>query len=58
MTLSKKCDKTADKSGEIRFFQKYIIAFEKILLVLGADEHLERLKGKIRKCLFFYVKIF
>ena len=30
----------------------------KILLVLGADEYLERLKGKIRKWLFFYVKIF
>ena len=25
---------------------------------MGADEYLERLKGKIRKCLFFYVKIF
>ena len=23
----------------------------------GADEYLERLEGKIRKCLFFYVKI-
>ena len=30
----------------------------KILSVLGADEYLERLEGKIRKCLFFYVKIF
>ena len=30
----------------------------KILLVLGADEYLERLEGKIRKWLFFYVKIF
>ena len=30
----------------------------KILFVLGADEYLERLEGKIRKCLFFYVKIF
>ena len=30
----------------------------KILLVLGANEYLERLEGKIRKCLFFYVKIF
>ena len=26
--------------------------------VLGADEYLERLIGKIRKCLFFYVRIF
>ena len=30
----------------------------KILLVLGADENLERLEDKIRKCLFFCVKIF
>ena len=30
----------------------------KIIFVLGADEYLERLEGKIRKCLFFYVKIF
>ena len=30
----------------------------KILFVLSADEYLERLEGKIRKCLFFYVKIF
>ena len=30
----------------------------KILFVFGADEYLERLEGKIRKCLFFYVKIF
>jgi hypothetical protein len=25
---------------------------------LGADEYIERLEGKIRECLFFYVKIF
>jgi hypothetical protein len=25
---------------------------------LGADECIERLEGKIRECLFFYVKIF
>ena len=30
----------------------------KILFVLGAYEYLERQEGKIRKCLFFYVKIF
>jgi hypothetical protein len=30
----------------------------KILFVLGADEYLERLEGKIRKGLFFSVKIF
>ena len=30
----------------------------KILFVLVANEYLERLEGKIRKCLFFYVKIF
>ena len=29
----------------------------KILFVLGSDEYLERLEGKIRKYLFFYVKI-
>ena len=29
----------------------------KILFVLGADEYLERLEGKIRKCLFFNGKI-
>ena len=28
----------------------------KIIFVLGADEYLERLEGKIRGCLFFYVK--
>ena len=30
----------------------------KILFVLGADEYLEGLEGKIRKYLFFYVEIF
>ena len=30
----------------------------KTIFVLGADEYLERLEVKIRKCLFFYVKIF
>jgi hypothetical protein len=30
----------------------------KIILVLGANEYIERLEGKIRECLFFYVKIF
>ena len=30
----------------------------KIAVVLGADECLERLEGKIQKCLFFYVRIF
>ena len=30
----------------------------KILFVWGSDEYLERQEGKIRKCLFFYVKIF
>ena len=29
----------------------------KIVFVLGADEYIERLEGKIRECLFFYVKI-
>ena len=29
----------------------------KILFVLGSYEYLESLEGKIRKCLFFYVKI-
>jgi hypothetical protein len=35
-----------------------MIASEKNCCVLGADEYLERLEGKIKKCLFFYVKIF
>ena len=30
----------------------------KIIFVLGANKYLERLAGKIRKCLFLYVKIF
>ena len=30
----------------------------KIIFVLGADKYIERLEGKIRECLFFYVKIF
>ena len=30
----------------------------KIILVLGADEYIERLEDKIRECLLFYVKIF
>ena len=25
---------------------------------MGANEYLERLEGKIRKCLFFYIRIF
>jgi hypothetical protein len=29
----------------------------KILFVLSADEYLARLEGKIKMCLFFYVKI-
>ena len=33
-------------------------AFENFCFVLGADEYLERLEGKIRKCLFFYVVLF
>ena len=28
----------------------------KIVFVLSADEYIERLEGKIRKCLFFYLK--
>ena len=30
----------------------------KIIFVLGANEYVERLEGKIRECLFFYVKTF
>ena len=30
----------------------------KNIFVLSADEYIERLEGKIRECLFFYVKIF
>ena len=34
-----------------------ILYFAKeLLFVLGADEYLERLEGKIRKCLFFMLK--
>ena len=33
-------------------------AFEKKIFVLGAYEYLKRLECKIRKCLFFYVKIY
>jgi hypothetical protein len=29
----------------------------KIIFVLGADEYIERLEGKIIECLFFYAKI-
>ena len=42
-----------------KFSEFMILYFAKeLLFVLGADEHLERLGGKIRKCLFFYVKTF
>ena len=37
-------------------FQKRIISFEKNIFVLDANEYLERLEGKIRKCLFFMLK--
>jgi hypothetical protein len=30
----------------------------KVIFAFGADEYIERLEGKIRECLFFYVKIF
>ena len=30
----------------------------KNIFVLGANEYIERLEGKIRDCLFFYAKIF
>jgi hypothetical protein len=30
----------------------------KNIFVLGSYEYLKRLEGKVRKCLFFYVKIF
>ena len=36
----------------------YIIAFEKNIFVYCAVEYLERLVGKVRKCLFLYVEIF
>ena len=34
------------------------IVLVNIFFILGADEYLERLEGKLRKYLFFYVKIF
>ena len=37
---------------------KALIFFFLIILLLGADEYLESLEGKIRKCLFFSNKIF
>ena len=57
------------KSAILAIFQKglrwpchvtaaLIVHICKIIFVLGADEYLERLKGKIRKYLFFYIKIF
>ena len=36
------------KVDKLDFFQKCIITFEKILLVLGAYEYLERQEGKIK----------
>ena len=53
-----KCLKQRIKVDKLDYFKKSIIEFEKNLFVLGADEYLGRLDGKIRKCLFFYVKIF
>ena len=39
--------------------KKVIIASEKLFLSwVPKYEYLEKLEGKIRKCLFFYVKIF
>ena len=37
-------------------FQKFFLFW--VLIRPSADKYLERLEGKIRKCLFFYVKIF
>ena len=43
-------DFTEDKYSATRII-------EKIIFVLDADECIERLEGKIRECLFFYVKL-
>ena len=64
VTLSKKClrlrpsAKTADKKWINWIFSKMHPSIWKILFVLGAYEYLEKQKGKIKKCLCFYVKIF
>ena len=62
MTLSKKCLKVLKKPinvDELDYFKKASqIVLGNILFILGADEYLERLEGKLRKYLFFYVKLF
>ena len=72
-SLLLKCFKRAAKwlyakivSGSVQMLKQWINwmfskmhhSIWKILSVLGTNEYLERLEGKIRKCLFFYVKIF
>ena len=54
------------KSAILAIFQKGLLVQPlksnhsncQIIFVLGAGEYIERLEGKIRKDLFFYVKIF
>ena len=49
--------KTADKVNKSDYF-KNASKHLKNTFVLGANEYLERLEGNIRRCSFFYVKIF
>ena len=43
-----------------KYFSEFMILYfaKELFFVLGADEYLERLEGKIRKCSFLFVKIF
>ena len=50
--------KTEDKNGLFGLLWKFIIAFEKFFFGLNVDKYLEKLDGKIRQGLFFYVEIF
>ena len=47
---------------ELKVIPSFCFAFnfadDVTAFVLGADEYLERVEGQIRKCLFFYIKIF
>ena len=52
-----KCLKQQIKVDNLGYFKNTILDFEKFFVVLGANEYLERLEGKIRKCLFFYAKM-
>jgi hypothetical protein len=46
-----------DKSEKNEIISKIPHRNSKFVFVIGSYEYIERLEGKIRKCLFFYVKI-